>query len=96
MSARRPIKSVTICKPHGAALLIAAHGCGCRTDDELMQFIADMLESTLYFPVRLLVGDAVDQCCVCCSYLYPGDAINDAVVGALALRAKHGVAKRLN
>jgi hypothetical protein len=96
MSARSPVKPVTICKPHGAALLVAAHGCGCRTDDQLMQFIADCLESTLYFPVRLLVGDAVEDYCVVCSYLYPGDAINDAVAGALALREKHGVARKLN
>jgi hypothetical protein len=96
MSARRPIKSVSICKPHGTALLVAAHGCGARTDDQLMQFIADCLESTLYFPVRLLAGDAVEDCCVVCSYLYPGEAIDNAVAGALTLRAAHGIPKRLN
>jgi hypothetical protein len=95
MSARSPVKPVTLCAPHGTALLVAAHGCGCRTDDQLMQFVADCLESTLYFPVRLLVGDAIEDCCVVCAYAFPGDAINDAVVGALRLREQHGVKRRL-
>lgn len=87
---------VTICREHGLALLAAARGCCCGTEQEQLGFLADMLESSLYAPVRAFAGADVDQYCVVCCYASPDVAINDAVAAALALRRRYGVRPRLN
>lgn len=88
---------VTLCREHGLALLAAARGC-CGSADEQQQlgFLADMLESTLYEPVHRAVGEDAAHLCVVCCYAFPEEAIDDAVAGALALRERHGVARRLS
>jgi hypothetical protein len=92
---RAPIQ-VTICREHGLALLVAARGCGASTEVEQLRFLADMLESVLYPPVHLLAGEDAEHYCLLCCYAFPDEAIDEAVVGALALRERHGVARRLN
>ena len=42
------INEVTICAEHRNALLTASCMCGCRTGEEAMGFVADMLEASLY------------------------------------------------
>ena len=87
---------VMVCREHGLQLLAAARGCGSTDEQQQLGFLADMLESTLYEPLAALVGeDAGTYCCVCC-YARPEEAIDDAVVGALALRKQYGVRPRLN
>jgi hypothetical protein len=95
MSARRPVKSVTICKPHGAALLVAAEMCGCHTDETRMQFLADCVEASLYDPVRAFVGEAAGDYCLVCVRAFEEAAIDEAVVAALALRERHGIKRKL-
>jgi hypothetical protein len=87
---------VTLCKTHFFALCAAAQGCGCCTEADAMGFLADCMESTLYFPVRLLAGDEIGDYCVCCAYAFPDEAIDAAVIGALALRRQYGGAAKLN
>jgi hypothetical protein len=77
-------------------MLEAAAGCGCKTAEEQLGFLGDMLESGLYFPFKLLAGDLAAELCPCCAYLDPDAAILDAVAGALTLRARYGVARQLN
>jgi hypothetical protein len=91
-----PILPVTLCSPHVIALLAAGRGCGCSTEVEQWNFVADMLEASLYYPVRAFVGDDIVNTCVVCAYAFEGEAIDDAVVQALALRARYGVVRRLN
>jgi hypothetical protein len=95
MTTRSPIR-VTICREHGLALLAAARGCGCSSEVEQLGFLADMLESMLYAPVQLLLGDDIERYCCVCSYLDPDEAIDNAVAGALALRERWGIARKLN
>jgi hypothetical protein len=87
---------VTLCTECGLKLIAAARGCGSTDEQEQIGFLCDMLESTLYEPVRALAGEAAGDICVCCAYAFPEEAIDDAVVGALALRKQYGVRPRLN
>jgi|HubBroStandDraft_6_1064221.scaffolds.fasta_scaffold355668_2 hypothetical protein len=84
---------VEFCRLHGAAICTAARACGCDSDEAVRQFVADALASGLYTPIHAYYAAGG---CPACDYLYPDQAIDDAVSGALALRKQHGVRARLN
>jgi hypothetical protein len=88
--------TVTLCREHGLALLAAARGCGSRSEPEQLNFLADMLESSLFPPLRALAREYAGDYCVCCCYASPDAAINDAVAAALQLRKQYGLRPRLN
>jgi hypothetical protein len=91
------VRQVLICELHAGAVCEAARGCGCRTDQEVRAFVADMIEGgDLYAPLYACVGEAVGTMCLLCAYAFPNEAIDNAVVAALALRERHGVARKLN
>jgi len=88
---------VCLCREHGVALCEAARGCGARTDEEVLDFIEDMITGgDLYAPLYAFVGEEAGALCLLCAYAFPNEAINNAVAAALTVRKQYGLRPRLN
>lgn len=83
-----------ICPEHSHELYAAAESYGCSTKQEFQDFVAHCLIGGLYDPEQQLPGDDTKITCVCCAQTQ--EAINAAVVAAMATLRSYGLAPSLN